>query len=608
MSFHTIRSFTWLLSVFFFAVAAGGSFAAADNPILLGVDMAGAWFIDHDTGVEYWQHEPYYKAINELGAQFVGIHLYPETAYGDLNSTRTLEKILRMDAGMRAHGLKYQLNNEDANFVEIQRVTPGVNEYDAPGGLHRWDLRMSWLRPVMNSGAFMGVVYDEADHMQLENNRYAYNEENPLPDNTYDVPYLANTRGMTVPQAWAAVANACANLRTGHYENKVRLYPELLWTGGAHIFARAGWILSPKLLKESIDPAILADNMGAALQYSDRTQLWICADLHRWFDFPGHSKEALRSALLTAYWIGADAAYVENLDYADNASRITAADPGGLVSWNDTTSYTLTRHGAVVRDFYKNYVPNHPRRVNWRNYQPRVAIVRLPDTDWGRDTNNFFRNRLLGNPDTPSDTLSRQWHKLWPILTRDAMGGSTSISNTVEYPGYATMPCDLPGFFVPIDSLAVFDHTVTGPVLDSVKCFVVCGHALSAATFNEIKARVTAGATCIISNYLYKQYATGTLPGKWLVVDSFSDSRIAATLAPFAGETGVARYRFKDQIVEFRPTATPDEITVTVFDRTRIDEYQNALVGKGAIPPDSDLNRDGRFDIADLVALIKKFQ
>lgn len=580
---------------------------AADHPISLGLDMAGSYFI-YDADIEYWSHELYYQAVSELGANFINIHLYPEVDAGDSNSTRTLEKIMRMDAGMRAHGLRYQLNNEDANFYEVANITPNVNEYAIPGGFHRWDFRMEWLAPLLTKNpAFMGVVYDEADHMQLENNRYAVNPDDPDPINEYDVPYLARTHGMTVQQAWAALANACANLRTDHYQRRVPLFPEQLWTGMSHVWARAGWNLTPKLLKETITASTMADNLGAALQYSDRTTLNVCCDLHRWYDFPGHSTAALKSALLTAYWTGADSVFVENTDWMGSTTRNPDSDPGALLNWSDPTSRTLTRHGEVVKDFYKNYVPAHPRRVDWRNYRPRVAIVRLPDSDWGRNTGNFFRDRLLGDKDAPSDELSRQWLYLWPILTHGAMGRSTSIYNSSVYPGYDDEDCTKTGIFAPIDSVAVFDHTVTGPVLDSVKCFVVCGHALSAGTFDAIRQKVAAGATCIISSYLYNQYATGTLPGDWLVVDKFNDSRIAAKLAPFLGEADVARYRFRDQVVEFRPTSTPDEIQVTVFDRTQIDAYRNALVGKGPVPPDSDLNHDGKFDVADLVLLIKKF-
>jgi hypothetical protein len=115
---------------------------------------------------------------------------------------------------------------------------------------------------------------------------------------------------------------------------------------------------------------------------------------------------------------------------------------------------------------------------------------------------------------------------------------------------------------VPIDSVAVFDHLVTGPVLDSVECFVVCGHALSDRTFNDISARVGHGATCIIARRLYDKHAkpsgegfpnpSPTSKGKWVIVDSFADPAVAAALKPYLGPPDAARFRFKDFTLEFR--------------------------------------------------------
>jgi len=123
-------------------------------------------------------------------------------------------------------------------------------------------------------------------------------------------------------------------------------------------------------------------------------------------------------------------------------------------------------------------------------------------------------------------------------------------------------------FFVPIDSVAVFDHLVEGPVLDSVECFVVCGHALSAKTFEAIRARVNKGATCIIARLLYVQHTGEQLAGNWLVVDSFLDPRIVQTLAPFLGPPDVARFRFASHVVEFEKGSRPDQIEVKVTELT----------------------------------------
>ena len=123
-------------------------------------------------------------------------------------------------------------------------------------------------------------------------------------------------------------------------------------------------------------------------------------------------------------------------------------------------------------------------------------------------------------------------------------------------------------FFVPTDSVALFDHLVEGPVLDSVECFVLCGHALSAKTFQATQARVNKGATCIIAKRLYDRHASGTPAGDWLVVNSFLDARIAQKLAPFFGPPNVARFRFARHVVEFEKGSKPDRIEVKVTERS----------------------------------------
>jgi len=92
---------------------------------------------------------------------------------------------------------------------------------------------------------------------------------------------------------------------------------------------------------------------------------------------------------------------------------------------------------------------------------------------------------------------------------RRVRSGAISLNNGRVYPE-ETFP-----FFVPMNSVAVFDHTVSGPILNSVDCFVVSGHALSPKTFRAIRGRVAKGAVCIISRPLYEKHRQKPLPGRW---------------------------------------------------------------------------------------------
>lgn len=523
------------------------------KPILLGVDTAGSEWINK-CGNAFGEHpEQVKKALNDLGVNFVVYHLFPTP--GDENMASCVKSI---DDTMRSCGLKYMLNNEAPNFVKSAEVDPGVNEFSHPDGTHRWDLRMSWLDQILppkkgGEPALLGVTYDECEHMQLTGNQFVMVHDEPK----FDAPFFVDTKGKDLETSYNVLVQKCKQLKRIHYENRLVLSTEDVWPDMFHIFARAGWTITPKILKENLSSVVMAISLGAALEYQDMgTDLWVSPDLWCKQYYPGHSPEALKSALLMGYWLGADGLYVENLDYpGESYKRHPEASPtGSLLTWKPNGSYDLTNYGMIVRDFYKTYVPNHLRSFSWRDYRPRVAIIRLPDGAWGQ-RDSSFRDRLLGNPDHPMDEQSAEWLDIWPILTHGvARPGAISINNRSVYPEYPWP------FFVPIDSVAVFDHLVTGPVLDSVECFIVCGHAISNRTFDEVAARVRNGACCIISKSLYEAHATSKLPGKWIIVDSFTDPSVTTALKPYLGSPSLARFRFKDFTVEFKVAENKDVV------------------------------------------------
>ncbi len=538
-------------------------------PVRLGADDGGCYHRDV-LKQQAWESPAYFKALEDLGVHFISMHFWPVNDAGENNSAMTRRRLEAIDKAMRDHRIEYSLNVELSNWVTRYEITPGVDEFEHPDGTHRWDLRMEWLSAVLPPArpapaALVAVTYDECEHMILSNNRFSN-----APKSTFDQPFLVSTHGIPLATAYDRLVAEAERIRKEHYQDRICLQTEQVWPDMFHIFARAGWTVTPKLLKENISSVVLAIAMGAAIQYQDRgTSFWASPDLWNWDRYPGHSPQALRSALLMAYWLGAETIYVENLDHHGWKKRHPQADPdGSLLLWSGADKYELTKHGRVVCDFYKEYVPKNPRTINWRDYRPRVAIIRLPDGGWGQFSADAgrgepaSRNRLLGNREMPLDEPASEWLHVWPILTHGAARpGAISAGNPFVYPK------GIEEFFAPIDSVAVFDHNVEASRLEEVDCMIVCGHALSAATFRAVRARVAAGATCIIARRLYTAHATDALPGDWLIVEDFKDPRIAATLAPFLGSPDVARFRFKSQIVEFRKAAEPDSITVQVLPR-----------------------------------------
>lgn len=589
-----------------------GPVAAPMPPPILGVDMAGSFHLGPGTPLvertAYWTHAPYHAALDDLGASHVVVHLFPEVNAGDANSSVTMAKIAAIESGMRARGRTFELNLEDANYRVSAEIDPGVNEYTRPGGVHRWDLRMEWLDPILPPAlpdtSFRGVTLDEIEHMQLTGTQFANQPAPPFdPPNSFDAPGIADVRGLSPEQSFDRLVEACVALRTGHYAGRVPLRTEQIWPDMFPVFARAGMSVAPKLLMDELSAVSISIGLGAAIQYADRVpEFWTLLDMHRYvheFRFPGHSLEAMRSALLLGYWLGVDGLYVENLDFDGDATHPDADGDGGLLRWADDDHCTVTAHGRVVREFYRDYAPANPRPAHWREYRPRVAIVRLPDGDVGQP-GAFFRRRLLGNPEAPPDAISAEWLHVWPILTHGAARAGSITKLALDL--YPTNP--EPDFFVPIDSVAVFDHHVTGPVLDSVECFVVCGHALSPETFAAIAARVEAGATCVIARRLFDLRAPAPFPapppGAWVVVEDFAAPEVATALAPFLGEPDVARFRFARHVVEFRRGAATDSTTVRVI-ATDPATVTEALLGERGPLAGDDATASGAVDVGDAI-------
>jgi len=529
--------------------------------------MAGSYLARHH--IAFWKHEPFFQALEDLGMKVLCIHPAPVTDAGDRNSEKTAQLFDEMDNSLRAHGLEYMFNVELSNFVSLLEVTPGVNEFDHPDGTHRWDLRMEWLRPLLPPAkpgppALIAVTYDEIEHMILSNNKFASRTAD------YDKPYWVNTHGMPLTEAYERLVECALRTRVDHYQGQVLPQTEQVWPDLFHIFARAGWIIGPKLLKEHLSSVVMSIALGAALQYEqDCGGFWCSPDLWNYGKYPGHSPEALRSALLTAYWLGAETIYVENVDYDGPFERHPLADPeGSLLAWKEPQEYVLTNYGRIFRDFAKVYVPANPRAIRWQDYDPRVAIIRLPDGGWGQysagpgHAESEARNRLLGNREMPLDEPASEWLYVWPILTHGAARpGAITSGNPFIYPN------QIEDFFVPIDSVAVFDHRVGPETLRNIECMIVCGHALSPGAFAAVASRTAEGATCIIARRLYEAHSSQTLPGSWHIVDDFRAPEVKAALQPFLGPPDVARFRFRNHVVEFRKTGVPDGVDVAVHTR-----------------------------------------
>jgi len=464
--------------------------------------------------------------IRDLGVNFLQVHINPRQL-----ESGEFDELLRF---CRATGLRFALNNESSNWG----ADGGRGRFNAAGGCHRWDLDAETLRKAAATGLFEGVVYDEGEHMQLCRNFYSR-----LPEKIHRKPYLVETTGMTLPQAYdallAAARTLCAHNRSygslppGHGRMLVESVFPALW----HPLARAGVTLCPKLLKESIHPVVLGLALGAVKQYGG--ELWLTPDLwYRGRGFPGHGVDEYAAALRLAHQVGVDNIYSEYI-YAFCRMR-------GAV-------YDLTPYAQALREFMFEWRPRHPRNYSYRDFEPEVAIVRFPDSDWGQ-ASCYYWNTLYGAENLQSTPETREWLQVWNLLT----GGCTS-PDAVNSNSPAAYPLGTWRVAYPCASTAVYDHLVGDAPLAGVKTIFLCGITISDGTLDAVRKRVRDGATCFAPARLCPadvRRAAAKLParqpdgrGAWIVVSGFRREDLGPLIDQLPTPGATMRFRFRGQVV-----------------------------------------------------------
>jgi hypothetical protein len=347
---------------------------------------------------------------------------------------------------------------------------------------------------------FLGFMLDEADHMQI-------NAHWPVIDyyGYADQHYLAETEGLDLRSARERVLSALCrrneDLRVaGKPAASEHLFPVML-----HTAAQAGLNISPKILKETCGPIMLAAAMGAVRQYG--VQFWIDVDYWWHNETIGHSLERFRSALLLAYWSGADRIYVE----------------GGAAYANH---HPLGQEiESAYQGFLRDYVPAHPRPYTWRDFQPQVAILRFDDTCFDE------RQRYLGEFPGPlyghisARPENTEWLNLWSLLSHGFVRPD-SASHQWEARRFNSRT-----LFAPLHNVAVYDHEVRYETLSGLRLIFLTGIAISPGTLAAVQRCVKEGATCVLpprlapaGSGLEKICAITTIPdgrGSWLVVPEF---------------------------------------------------------------------------------------
>lgn len=501
---------------------------ANPNPMPLGVDDAGS-----KTSVFKDAHTA--EAFETIGFDFIMYHLY-----SDASAEQAVDGLIEW-AGRTGHD--FILNQECAS-----RPQGDPDVYQKGGFFYQPD-GDAFARAV-GSGHLLGVCYDEAEHW-VNQGVWITGGGKPF------APHFYDAEGDSLSQAYEGnVRNLQTLMRRNYKQFSVPgsgekdlpvVCTEHVFPSMFHVFARAGLSPMPKLLKETITPVAAAMALGCVRQYG--TQYWPCLDLWGPSDppkYPNHSPAELSSALLFAYWTGAQRAYVENFNYQDSLYRVVE-DRVQLSAWGD-----------AVRRFRNDYLPTHPRTIRAEEFAPEIVIVRFPDTDWGQVETGCTRFCLYGASNLEPDEQTRYWIRIWHVISH-----GTIPSEGLNWNAPVKIPYRL---FFPANNIAVYDHLASDPRLfASAKLVFLAGKETSPACLATLPALVEKGLVVVTPSYLapkglvlakgkvMKEYASGL--GRWIVTDQVDHPDVVALLQPYLGSPDQMRFVFGRSEVVFREDA-----------------------------------------------------
>jgi hypothetical protein len=582
-----------------------GSSAASAQPVRhvpeIGVDTAGTYLTrNQEFNGLGWEFPAFRDALNELGVSFLVDHYLEIHTDGthENNYAQTVADFQSLAGYLQSDGKEVLWNLEGANWRESDEYVPGENLYEPEAGLHYLKVPKDLMAALQKIPEIKGVCYDEIEHMQLNNNRFIGKGA------TGDVPAFADTTALNLPEAYALMVEKLKTLKAYYGSFGKLSVAENVWPVTQHIFARAGWTISPKIMKEGWTPVPLAMALGAGVEYQQAgCDVWLNPDL--WFcgHYPGHSTEELRSSLLAGHWIGASRVYVENLDYvniknpqhdpeaAKNFDYSKALQGkhhrdahnswGSLVFFNSRDKFTLTPYGEVLKWYTHEYKDRHPVPYTWRDARGKVAIVRFPDSCWGQK-GSFFRDHLLGSKVSPSTPATEAWFSIWNQLSLGTIPkeGVSFHCKGVKYQ-YG------PRFFCPAPPVMVFDHRVGNehPDFDfrGAEVVFLTGVSITPETMAAVKQHVEkSGATAILLSSLAPDGFESS--SRFFTVDSFEDPRVQAALKPVLPPEDEMQFLFGATEVVFRK-----------IDRDRIQVFVDGKAVSPVIESDSctSLGPDG---------------
>lgn len=405
---------------------------------------------------------------------------------------------------------QFEIDFFDLHFKDdVEALLPAIDACDRQGleyVLNFEKAPLGWIPPehlkkdLVARDNFLGFVLDEADHMQINAHwpviaYYGYNDQH----------FLAETEGLDLVFARQTVLDALVRRNQACTINRKPAAVEFLFPVMMHTSARAGLTVSPKILKETCGPAMLAVAMGAARQYG--VDFWVDVDYWWHNEVIGHSEERFRSALLLAYWSGASQIYVE-----------------GGAAWSNDHPVGHAIETAYA-EFLREYVPAHPRLYDWHDFKPQTAIIHFDDTcfDQRQQYLSEYPGPLYGH--VPARSENTEWLNIWSLLSHGFVR-TDSLSHQWEARRFGSRT-----LFVPLHNVVVYDHEVGYETLAGLRLIFLTGVMISSETMTTVKRCVKEGAMCVLPPrlapldsdlaHIGEITSVDDGAGKWLVVPDF---------------------------------------------------------------------------------------
>lgn len=449
-------------------------------------------------------------ALVSLGADFFLWHAIP--------SDKAISKFLNDPPPMPV-----LIGNEYGNINAMWQA--GTNRYDVP---------LPQATPNL-----MGMLYDEAEYLQLHHDIYA----NGCFDGLYQ---WTDPNGKDLMQIESDIAQAAATI-TQKY-SPLPIFGEYASPVLHHSLAQGGINPCPKLLKETFSAIQLATGLGAAMQYGRKfgvcVNLW-GQDVGEWFTrlwgFPAHSPTEFASALRLAYLHAPDMMFVENIDI--------------LMRFTDS-GFLKTEFGEEFLRFKRDFAPQHTLPYSWRDFLPHTVIVR-GDEITVNEMGNLDGSGSYGQKKPVLPAHNRSVYDAFRLVTHGSTlhNSLTYIAPQIEYPSgrfkrndmtLAQLPLidgvkpedatHVHTLFVPMSSCAVFDRYAGVDAYCQPELIILCNTELSEKCKASVDRCVENGAVCICTPPVAKQFSHKGKAKGWQICETLYCTHARQAAERFVGE------------------------------------------------------------------------